>query len=86
MIRFLFIIILILAVYLYLKYYEHHPYFFIKRINHKYNLVELNFFVLNKRYYIEKEKLILLEEDANDLIDVLEELYIDNIVVDLKGI
>lgn len=85
MIRFLFIIVLVLSIYLYLKYHEHHPYFFIRKINHKYNLVELNFFILNKKYYIEKEKLIILEEDALDLKNILEELYIDNISIDLEG-
>ena len=85
MIRFLFIVILILSIYLYLKYREQHPYFYIVRVDQKYNLVELNFLSLNKKLYIEKNSIVLLEEDAYDLLTVFEDCYIDNIIFEVEG-
>lgn len=85
MIRFLFILILVLSIYLYLKYHEQHPYFYIVKIDKKYNLVELNFLCLNRKLYIERKCMVLLEEDAIELLKVFEDCYIDNIIFELEG-
>lgn len=77
MIRFLFLIVLLISTYLYMKYHEQHPYFFIKDFNSKYNLVTLNFININKKEYIETNSVVVLQEDAIDLKKILEECYID---------
>lgn len=77
-------IILLGSTYLYIKYHEQHPYFKIELISKKYNLVNLNFITLNKEDYIETNNLVLLMEDAIILKEVLEDMYIDNIKVELK--
>lgn len=85
MIRFFFVLILILSVYFYIKYHEQHPYFYFNKINSKYNLVELNFLTLNRKQYIEKNSIILLEEDALELMMVFEDCYIDKMIFDFEG-
>lgn len=85
MIRFLFLIILSFLVYLYLKHFEHHPYFFIVEVDTEYNLIELNFLNLNKKEYIERNSIIVLKEDVSDLMNILEDCYLNNIKFDVEG-
>ena len=84
MIRFLFLVILLVSIYLYIKYHEQHPYFKVELISKKYNLANLQFIYLNKSDYIEGSNMILLLEDAKELMDVLEDCYIDNIKLEIK--
>jgi len=79
MIKFLFLIIMLVVIFLYLKYHEQHPYFYIEKISKKYNIVNLYFINLNEDDYIEKNNIVLLEEDAIELKNILEDCYIDNI-------
>lgn len=84
MIRFLFLIILLISTYFYIKYHEQHPFFYIENYNKKYNLVNLNFINLNVLNYIEQNNMILLKEDALELKSILEDCYISNIKIEIK--
>lgn len=84
MIRFLFLIILLISTYLYIRYHEQHPFFAIELISKKYNLVNLNFINLNSDNYIETNSMVLLLEDAIELKNILEDCYIDNIKLEIK--
>ena len=77
MIRFFFVIIILFLTFNYIKKVNKNYFFYIKKINEQYNIVVLNYVYLNE--YIEKSTLLVLKEDVEDLINILEDCYINDI-------
>lgn len=77
MIRFFFVIIILFLTFNYIKKVNKNHFFYIKKINEQYNIVVLNYVYLNE--YIEKSTLLVLKEDVEDLINILEDCYINDI-------
>lgn len=84
MIKFIFLLILLVTTYVYIRHHSQHPFFYIEDYNKKYNLVNLSFINLNISDYIEQNNMILLKEDALELKLILEDCYLSNIKIEIK--
>lgn len=84
MIRFLFLIPFLCSLFIYVKFYEHHEFFYVKDENIEYGLANLMFIYLDLENYIQQTNMILLKEDAIDIKNILEDCYISNIKLDIK--
>lgn len=75
MIRFFLIFLILLFLCKYIRYANKDYYFNYKKISDKYNLYELNYIYYNKYNQIRKDKMIVLESDLNEIINILEIMF-----------
>lgn len=75
MIRFFLLFIMLYFLCKYIKRASKDYYFNYKQISDKYNLYEINYIYYDKYNQIRKDKMIVLKNDVEDIINILEILF-----------
>lgn len=79
MIRFLIWLLFVFILYLWYRKYKFTWYFNYRVINKKYNLVTVEFLYYDKSNIIRKGKLVVEKMDSQDIINILQECFIEKI-------
>lgn len=81
MIRFFLFVFIIIIIIKFISKNKLHYYFNYKLIDTKYNLCELNYIYYDNNNIIRKDKMIVIKSDCENIIEVLEDCYLNNIKI-----